>query len=169
VLRSATRRRAVAAAGLLVLLGGCGGGGSSTRLAVAISQGFGPQLRTRHFTLRCDPTGGDMPHRASLCRIIGLHPRAMLFPADARSTCIGGIGIPEVTVRGTSRGRHVSLEGAPLCTWPGGVGPFAYWAAASEPADLPSAAARLHCEEDADLLAPTTPWKRVRACLGSGS
>lgn len=162
---------AAASAGLLA---GCGSS-HAVRLSVRIDSGFGAQARSQHVTLRCNPTGGDMPNRITLCRMIAAHPKAMLHPDRPRSGCIGGNpSTPRVTVTGTALGRDVSLAGSPMCDWPGGVSALAYWAAAD--ARLPAADAthylqvasvRLHCDEDEALLKPHVPWARVRACLSA--
>jgi len=153
---------------LLAGLVGCGGGGGSgaVDLSVRLSSGFGSSLKDERFALRCQPTGGDMPNRARLCAMIASHPRAMLLPARARSTCLGGPGVPpSVWVSGRWHGQRVRFDARVMCEWPGGVAALAYWAAAESPLDLPVAAVRLHCDDDASLQKMPIQWARVRACL----
>jgi hypothetical protein len=151
---------------LLVGLAGCGGGGTAAvDLSVRLTSGFGPSLKDERFTLRCQPTGGDMPNRARLCAMIAAHPRAMLAPARARSVCLGGPGMPTVSVAGKWQGRGVRFSEAVLCDWPGGVAALAYWAAAESPHYLPVAAVRLHCDDDRSLQKRPIRWARVRGCL----
>jgi hypothetical protein len=158
--------RAALAVALLSGLVGCGGGGSgAVDLSVRLTSGFGSSLKDERFVLRCHPTGGDMPNRARLCALIASHPRAMLRPARARSTCLGRPGMPWVSVSGTWNGRHVRFEAPVLCDWPGGVAALAYWAAAESPHDLAVAAVRLHCDDDPSLQRKPIRWARVRACL----
>jgi hypothetical protein len=149
-----------------VVAAGCGSSESSVRLAVSINSGFGHNSGHQNYTLRCNPTGGNMPYRDQLCRMISLHSVAMLDPPRAKSVCLGGPGVPPtVTVSGFARGRHVSLERRVNCDWPGGVGPFAYWSASADPHNLAVAAVRLHCDEDPALQRRPIAWARVRACL----
>jgi hypothetical protein len=159
--------RATLAVVLCFGLTACGGGGSAkVDLSVRIKSGFGSSLKDERFTLRCGPTGGDMPNRARLCRMIASHPQAMLFPARPRSTCLGGLGIPpEVAVSGRWHGRAVRFGMRVLCDWPGGVAALAYWAAADSPHDLPVASVRIHCDDDPSLQKKPIRWARVRACL----
>jgi hypothetical protein len=166
-------RLVVVASSFAFVLTGCGSS-HAVRLSVEVVTGFGAQARHQHFTLRCNPTGGDMPNRITLCRMIAAHPKAMLHPERARSSCLGGEGIPQVTVTGSAGGRDVSLSGSAMCDWPGGVGALAYLAAADvgqSPAEakhlLRVANVRLHCDEDAALLRLPTPWSQVRACLSA--
>ncbi len=109
----------------LVVLAGCGSS-HAVRLSVSIDSGFGAQARHQHFTLRCSPIGGDVPTGIALCRMIAAHPKAMLHPNEPRSGCIGGVGMPQVTVTGSAGRRGVSLAGSPMCDWPGGVSALAY-------------------------------------------
>ena len=154
------------AVALLFGLAACGGGGgTAVNLSVRLTSGFGSSLKNERFTLRCQPTGGDMPNRARLCAMIGAHPRAMLAPARARSVCLGRPGMPTVSISGRWRGRSVRFSASVLCEWPGGVAALAYWAAADSPHDLPVAAVRLHCDDDASLQKTPIRWARVRACL----
>jgi hypothetical protein len=153
---------------LLFALAACGGGGTGTvDLSVLITSGFGSTLKDERFTLRCRPTGGDMPNRRRLCAMIARHPRAMLSPARARSTCLGGIGTPSVSVSGSWHGRSVHFSAEVMCDWPGGVAALAYWAAADSPHYLPVASVRIHCEDDAALQKRPIRWARVRACLSA--
>ena len=163
--------RPVAAAAVALLLAGtagCGGARHGVHLSVRLTSGFGSSLKDERFTLRCEPTGGDMPRRARLCAMIAAHPRAMTAPGRARSTCLGGAGIPPtVSVSGTWRGRSVHFTTRVLCDWPGGVAALAYWAAAESPHDLPVASVRLHCDDDPALQTTPIRWARVRACLSA--
>jgi hypothetical protein len=166
-------RLVVAASSFALVLAGCGSS-HAVRLSVKIVSGFGAQARHQHFTLRCNPTGGDMPNRITLCRMIAAHPKAMLHPDQPRSGCTGGVGMPQVTVTGSAVSREVSLSGSPMCDWPGGVSALAYWAAAEAGQSsaetkhlLRVASVRLRCDEDAALLKRPTPWARVRACLAA--
>lgn len=113
-----------------------------------------------------------MPNRITLCRMIAVHPEAMLHPGVPRSVCSGGPGRPQVTVKGRAFRRDVSLAGSPMCDWPGGVSALAYWAAAET--RLPAAdashyleVASVRCDEDEALLKPPVPWARVSACLSA--
>jgi hypothetical protein len=165
--------RLIVGSSLALLLAGCGGN-DAVRLSVRIDSGFGAQAHRHHFTLRCNPTGGDIPNRITLCRMIDAHPQAMLFPDEPRSSCVGGLGRAQVTVTGTARGGAVSFVRSPMCEWPGGVSALAY-AAAADPLALGAdarhllrvASVRLRCDEDATLLRLPTPWSRVHACLSA--
>jgi hypothetical protein len=157
---------AATAAGLILVASACGGDQSSAVMSVRIVSGSGPSRTDQRFTLRCDPTGGDMPNRIALCRMIAKHPQAMLTPGRPRSLCLGGPGLPpSVSVSGRWRGRSVRLNARVMCEWPGGVAALAYWAAADSPHFLRVASVRLRCDEDPSLQKAPTPWARVRACL----
>jgi hypothetical protein len=139
---------------------------SETVLSVRVASGVGPEAKDERFTLRCNPTGGDMPNRTALCRMIGEHPAAMVDPGEARSSCDGGVGVPpSVWVSGRSDGHPVRVRARVSCDWPGGEGALAYWAAADMPHFLPVAAVRLHCDDDAHLQKAPIRWARVRACV----
>jgi hypothetical protein len=145
----------------------CGSGRTDTALSVRIKSGIGSSTKDQRFTLRCDPTGGDMPNRAVLCKMISEHPQAMLDPGKARSTCIGGIGTPSVSVSGTRNGHRVDLKARVMCEWPGGGAALAYWAAADMPHSLALATLRIHCDDDTELQKTPIDWARVRACVGA--
>ena len=96
------RRVALTLCGAL-LLAGCGHAHTrgaehvrprKTALSVRVASGIGRDAKDQRFALRCNPTGGDMPNRTALCKMIGEHPAAMLDPGQARSTCVGGMGVP---------------------------------------------------------------------------
>jgi hypothetical protein len=160
--------RAAVAVAVVLLFGlvGCGSEGTGkVALSVRLTSGFGSSLKNERFTLRCQPTSGDMPNRARLCAMVARHPRAMLAPARARSVCVGGPGMPTVSVAGRWHGRRVRFSEAVLCDWPGGVAALAYWAAAESPHYLPVASVRLHCDDDPSLQKRPIRWARVRACL----
>jgi hypothetical protein len=145
---------------------GCGSGPSNSVLSVRVASGIGRDAKDERFTLRCNPTGGDMPNRTALCKMIRDHPAAMLDPGQARSTCVGSAGVPpSVWVSGRSRGHRVRLNARVMCEWPGGVGALAYWAAVDVPHFLPVAALRLHCDDDPDLQKAPIRWARIRECL----
>jgi hypothetical protein len=152
---------------LLLGLSACGGGGTgAVDLSVRVTSGFGSTLKDKRFTLRCRPTGGDIPNRSRLCAMIARHPRAMLAPARPRTTCLGGAGIPpSVSVTGRWDGRRVRFDARVMCDWPGGIAALAYWAAAESPHELPVAILRIHCDDDASLQKTPIRWARVRACL----
>jgi hypothetical protein len=152
---------------VVLIAAGCAGSHPSTvDLIVRIASG--PSGKEQRFTLRCDPTGGDIPNRASLCAMIANHPHAMLDPGQARSVCLGSPNVPpSVWVSGVWHGRRVRVNNRVMCNWPGGVGALAYWAAAYLPHDLALAVLRLHCDEDRSLRAVPIAWKRVRACLSA--
>jgi hypothetical protein len=116
------RLPAVVAAAVLVLAAlGCDGGHRGADLSVRIVNGYGSGEKDRRFSLRCDPTGGDLPNRAAVCQMIAKHPQAMLFPGRMRSTCVGGVNVPpSVSVSGTSRGRSVRFSARVMCEWPRG-------------------------------------------------
>jgi hypothetical protein len=105
-----------------------------------------------------------MPSREALCTMIAEHPEAMLFRHRTRSSCLGGIGQPDVTVSGRYHGTKVRAD-VELCEWPGGVAGAAYWAAADSPRDLRSVSAHLHCDDDPRLQRVPIRWAAVRACL----
>jgi hypothetical protein len=166
---------------LLAALLAAGLGGSSTAgpgrpqsvsLRVAIREYTGPhafrpdQPFTRRFTLRCDPTGGTIPNRAALCRLIAAHPGVML-PAQVSEQvglrlfgCDQRLGTPQITVTGAGFAHAVSFVAVPNC---GPVG-LAYWGAIDEPSALPVAAVRLHCLEPE--FVPTAP-STLGSCLNS--
>jgi hypothetical protein len=159
-----------AATGLVVLLSllawGCGGRPPSTVLSVRIASGVGSSGKDQRFTLRCNPTGGDMPNRAALCKLISEHRIGMLTPGQMRSTCVGGVGVPpSVTVVGTQRGRRVGFVARVMCEWPGGEAALAYWAAADMPHYLPLASLRIPCDDNLALQAAPIRWARVRSCI----
>jgi hypothetical protein len=133
-------------------------------LSVRVQSGFGRQAEDKRFTLRCDPSGGDMPNRAALCAMVAEHPDAMLFRHRTRTTCLGGIGMPDIAVSGSYRGEMVQAD-VRLCDWPGGVAGAAYWAAADSPRDLKTVSAHLRCDDDAILQQAPIRWASVRACL----
>jgi hypothetical protein len=157
---------AVAALSVGALVSGCGGNDQTgTALSIRITTGVNYRpvgdRRIEPFTLHCDPTGGDMPNRVELCRLIAKHPQAMLFPFHSISAC----DIPaSVKVSGVSHGRVVRFDRS-ICEWPGSTGSFAYYAATFSPHDLAIAAVRLRCDEDPSLLRKPTPWTRVHACM----
>jgi hypothetical protein len=65
------RLPAVVAAAVLVLAAlGCDGGHRGADLSVRIVNGYGSGEKDRRFSLRCDPTGGDLPNRAAVCQMI---------------------------------------------------------------------------------------------------
>ena len=136
----------VTALSLLVpTLAACGGsGGSGVRLVVTLREESGRSdvhAVALKFTLRCDPTGGDLPNRADLCTFIDDHPSVMLH--RALPGCDDAVATPKVEVVGSDHGRGVSLVGEPIC----GPVALAYWAAVDAPHALPVAAVRLHCLE----------------------
>jgi hypothetical protein len=152
------------------VLAGCGSNRpeSSVVLSVRIMSGVAPDGEILRYALRCGPTGGDMPNRTVLCRMIAAHPQAMLYPGQTLSVCDGGAGTPQVSVSGVWHGRSIHNDpGVPMCDWPGGVSALAYWAAAETPHYLPLAALRLRCDEDTSLQKRPIPWGRVRACLSA--
>jgi hypothetical protein len=169
---SVTSRLSVFATLVTVLLVGCGGssvrkGSGPVRLSVKIDSGL-PDHRTRlRFTIRCNPTGGDMPNRETLCRMIAAHPEAMLYPPRPRSLCAGGPSIPVVTVTGRIGDRAGSTGGMIGCGWPGGQSSGAFWAAVERPGDLAVISVRLHCDEDKALVHRPIDLDRVRACLAT--
>jgi len=123
--RAAIRRAVLIALVSLsgVALVGCGSGKArpGAVLSVRITSGIAPEVDILRYTLRCDPTGGDMPNRTALCRMIALYPKAMLYPGLVLSPCDGGVSTPQISVSGTWRGRSVHNDaGAPMCYWPGG-------------------------------------------------
>jgi hypothetical protein len=133
---------------------------------VRIASGVGSSGEDQRFTLRCDPTGGDMPNRAALCKLIAEHPVAMLTPGQMRSTCDGGVGAPpSVTVAGTRGGHRVGFGARVMCEWPGGEAALAYWAAADIPRYLALAKLRVPCDDNLALQAAPIRWTRVRACI----
>ena len=168
MIRSVVVRASVVAV-LLFGFAACGGrgGGAGVNVSVRIMSGFSSSLKDERFTLRCQPTGGDLPNRERLCAMIASHPRAMLSPARPRSTCIGGLGMPSVSVSGKWHGRTVRFSATVMCDWPGGVAGLAYWAAAESPHYLPVASVRIHCDDDASLQKRPIRWARVRACLSA--
>jgi hypothetical protein len=146
-------------------ISGCSESRAEADLSVRIQSGFGRLAEDKRFTLRCDPSGGDMPNRAALCAMLAEHPEAMLFRNGTRSSCLGGIGIPPaVSVSGTYRGEKVKAD-VRLCDWPGGVAGAAYWAAVDSPRDLETVSAHLHCDDDPVLQRVPIRWASVRACL----
>jgi hypothetical protein len=154
-----------AAIAVLSLASGCGGSPNHVALSLRITSGYGSSAKDLRFTLRCFPTGGDMPNRAALCRMISEHPKAMLDPGPMRSTCVGGLGLPSAEVKGKWHGRNVHFDARPNCDWPGGEAALAYWSAAEMPHSLPVASNRLRCDDNPELQKDPIPWSRVRACL----
>jgi hypothetical protein len=158
----------VAVAVLVLAVLGCDGGHRGADLSVRIVSGYGSAGKDQRLSLRCDPTGGELPNRAAVCQMIAKHRQAMLFPGRMRSTCVGGVNVPPtVSVSGTSRGRSVRFSARVMCEWPGGVAALAYWAAADLPHNLPLASVRLACGEDPLLQKAPISWARVRTCLGT--
>lgn len=157
---------ALAAIGLTSAgISGCSDSRAAADLSVRIQSGFGRLAEDKRFTLRCDPSGGDMPNGAALCAMIAEHPEAMLFRHRTRSSCLGGIGIPPaVAVSGSYRGQKVQAD-VRLCDWPGGVAGAAYWAAVDSPRDLKTVSAHLHCDDDPALQQVPIRWASVRSCV----
>lgn len=77
-----------------------------TSLAIAATPAAGP---TWHWTLRCSPARGTLPHRVDACRKL-LARRAPFAPPPAGEVCSAIYGGPEVArVTGTFRGRRVAV------------------------------------------------------------
>jgi hypothetical protein len=159
---------AKAAAPLLLALlvaAGCSGRSAAIRVVVKVSWAPPAHLRAESFTLRCGPPGGTLPDARRVCRDIAAHPRAMLAPPPARSTCGGRVLGPNLTVTVQRAGTTRELGGQPFCEWPGGTALGVYWAAGRRQSRLLRLAeARLRCDEDRRLLARPTPWASVFAC-----
>ena len=116
------------------------------------------------YTLRCDPPGGDLPRAAAVCAALTQHHDLFLNPPPTRSTCVGGPGVPpSISIEGRYRNEDVHVAGR-SCDWPGGLG-LAVIEAALGLRPLEQAVARLRCGEDARLLVPATPWRKVQACM----
>jgi Subtilisin inhibitor-like len=116
------------------------------------------------YTLRCDPSGGDLPRAAAVCAAIAHHRDLFLNPPRARSTCVGGVFVPpSISIEGRYRGADVAVGGR-SCDWPSGLG-LAVIETAVGHGNLDRAVARLRCGENPRLLVARTPWRQVRACL----
>lgn len=152
---------------LLVLLAatGCGGRSAAIRVDVRVSWAPPAHLRAESFTLRCAPPGGTLPDAKRICGDIAAHPRAMLDPPSARSTCLGRAVGPNLTVTARRGGRTWRRAGQPFCDWPGGTALGIYWAASQHQTRLLHLAeARLRCDDDPLLLARPTPWASAFGC-----
>ena len=112
---------------MLALATGCGNTSQETRLTITASYNVvvlidgrrsHPVIRPKTFTLHCRPPGGTLPKARLACRLLGQHPRAMLFRitrndgVDAR--CFGPIFMPMIEIEGIVRGERVR-GGATLC------------------------------------------------------
>jgi hypothetical protein len=156
----------LACVGALAVVGCAAGrsrsGGSSVVLTVQMTPTF--THHTIEYTLRCDPTGGSMPHAAALCHLIAEYPKAMLFPGRVLSSC--GAPFAQFTVTGTWHGRVVdnSVDG-PGCDWPGGEGAFAYWAAIQRPGRLAVAARSVACTGETTLQSNPVSRTNAATCL----
>lgn len=145
---------------------GCGGAPrSAVRVDVTVSTSF-PHERTAHYTLRCRPAGGSLPHAARVCADIARHPGAMLTPGRPRSVCAQPPGAPEVTVDSHWDGRAFSYADSPGCDWPRGAETGVYYAAAT--GDLVALGRYeriLRCDDDPVLLyAKPTRHASIVAC-----
>jgi Subtilisin inhibitor-like len=78
---------------------------AATALSIAVTPATGP---THHWTLRCDPLGGTLPHRAGACRKLdALRDPFAETPRD--TVCADVFSGPErAVVRGRFEGRPVS-------------------------------------------------------------
>jgi Subtilisin inhibitor-like len=74
------------------------------------------------FTLRCDPSGGDAPRPASLCRALEMHTEEML-PPQPRLLCEGDLHSRYIGIEGTFDGRRVETA-LPFCDK---NGPERFW------------------------------------------
>jgi hypothetical protein len=78
---------------------------AATALTIAVSPGNGEA--THHWTLRCVPAGGTLPHAASACTQLA-KLRAPFAPVPPMSMCSQIYGGPETArVSGTFRGHAV--------------------------------------------------------------
>lgn len=101
---------------VLVLTAGCLGDSSAsagaTRLTVVVHGINGAKPWHATWTLRCSPAGGNHPRpRASCSALAKLLARHGVPPRH----CASEIGGPWTTVRGTYRGKPISLAYAEAC------------------------------------------------------
>ncbi len=157
--------------GVLVFVAGFGGvsqtGGDKVSVQIRVTTHTFPST-VRHVSLSsltCNPTAGNLPLAARVCRDISLHPTAMLDPPKPRWTCSGAVGGPTLDVTTSFRGSTHTFAGQPGCDWPVGPTLEVYWAASqrNEKA-LARVEPTLRCEEDATLLAHPTPAASAVAC-----
>jgi hypothetical protein len=83
------------------------GGSPSAQLTITVWP-TGPAHAARVWTLRCDPTGGTLPRRATACRRLSAfstNPFARTPPGTACSQIYGGP--QQALVRGVFRGRRL--------------------------------------------------------------
>jgi len=156
----------VVCATTLSIVSACGGDSSSAvQVHLQVTSYLGGVKTTQRFVLGCDPVSGSLPLRASVCRDIAAHRRAMLAPRRQLAVCVGGPSMPEVQVD-VVRGASVSsFAGSPNCDWPGGTPLAVYWdASRRDRSSLRRDSARLRCEDDPALFAKPTPWASVVAC-----
>jgi hypothetical protein len=143
---------------LASVLGGCQDD-ASTELTIHVNA-----RKQSHYSLRCDPPGGDLPRASTVCAALTQHHDLFLNPPPTRFSCRGGPGIPpEISIEGRYRDRPVQVAGR-SCDWPGGLG-LAVIEGALGFQPLEQAVARLRCGEEARLLLPDTPLRKVGACL----
>jgi hypothetical protein len=161
--------------GLLLVLVGCGGTSQAVRrgridVRIRLTTYRLAVRKVQSFTLFCEPTGGNLPLAARVCRDIRVHPQAMLDPPRPgpprkSSLCAGGPFMPQLAVTVTANGKTRRFGGSPGCNWPGGQAVAVYFdAATNESQDMSGSESELRCDEDPMLLAVPTPLASVVAC-----
>ena len=71
----------------------------------------GPSHASRTATLRCEPAGGTLARRAAACRRLAAMQQSPFLPPAPATVCTQIYGGPqEAFVRGTFRGRRVSIR-----------------------------------------------------------
>jgi subtilisin inhibitor-like len=111
--------RTLVAGVALLLLAGCGGEDGETRLRLDTERWDEKayDVVDVHFSLRCDPAGGTLPHPKAACEALEAHPE-MTEPPEETGTCAGSDGIPpSVSVTGLFHGREVNV-GVRSCDHP---------------------------------------------------
>jgi hypothetical protein len=94
-------------AAALAMIGCASGAVAPTRLTIAVyPKGVGTS-DVRHYTLRCNPARGNVPHPARACRVLHelAHPFAPVPPGTVCSAL--ALGPQEAIVTGRLRGKPV--------------------------------------------------------------
>jgi Subtilisin inhibitor-like len=110
------RLTALLLVGVLVLTAGCLGGSSAspgvTRLTVVVHGINAAKPWHTTWTLRCSPAGGSHPRPRASCSALA---KLLAHDAVPPRHCASEMGGPWTTVRGTYRGKPISLDYGEAC------------------------------------------------------
>ncbi len=84
------------------------GATSAAKISLTVSFSGSASAAPRHYTLRCDPAGGNVRDAAAACTMLMKHAASLLRPLPAHIECpmiLASAG--RATVTGTYLGRHV--------------------------------------------------------------